>query len=258
MTNTFSAQVACHQMRVRLQSMLLVVCLLCLMCYALATPAPAPFMSAVPVPAPAPAPGPSLSFGHRLSDVYALQGQAPPPRAAKFPSSTPQTPALDASAVVNFTVTLRVYTYASWSGLDGTSPKGQDQYINAWNAWLQSNISSAAYARLSGYQSGSITAETQAFVPYNSSNQSAVAAATSAIASISAAVTSSTNSILDASTFGASSGVVTVPQSKCLLNLLPCGSSRKACHCSVTPSCHCQQSSWVAYRMVFRPLNHES
>ena len=233
-------------MRARLQSVLLVVCLVCLRCHVLATPAPAPFSSRLPAPAPAPGP----SFGHQISDVYALQGQAPPPRAAKVPISTPGAPALDASAVVNFTVTLRDYTYASWSGLDGTSPKGQDQYIYAWDAWLQSNISSAAYARLSGWQSGSITAETEAIVPYNSSNQSSVAAAISAIGSISAAIASSTNSILDVGTFGASSGVVTTPQSKCPFDKTLLDSSCKAYKYSMKPSCHCHQVCCTACRMV--------
>ncbi|KAK9833204.1 hypothetical protein WJX74_010191 [Apatococcus lobatus] len=186
-------------------------CLLwCISCISTA-PAPGPALSRLPTPAPAPAPSYFLSKGD------ALQTQAPPPRVAKIPSSIPSVPnvaAFDASAIVNFTITLRDYTYSSWSGLDGTVPKGQDRYIYALNAWLQSNISSAAYARLTAWQAGSIEAETQAFVPYNSSNQSSVTAARSAAISLSATINSGTSSILDATIFGASSGIVTTPQGK--------------------------------------------
>lgn len=106
------------------------------------------------------------------------------------------------NAIVNFTMRLQQYSEASWTGTDGSNPSGQDRYVYTLTTWLRTHASPYAYAEVTSYTAGSITAETASIIPYSNTNTASSTNAAAAVATLQSTLSSNSASIFDPQIFG--------------------------------------------------------
>ena len=106
------------------------------------------------------------------------------------------------NAIVNFTMRLQQISEASWTGSDGSNPSGQDRYVYTLTTWLRTHASPYAYAEVTSYIPGSITAQTATIIPYSSTNSASSSNAAAAVATLQSTLSSNSASIFDPQIFG--------------------------------------------------------
>ncbi|KAK9864752.1 hypothetical protein WJX84_011573 [Apatococcus fuscideae] len=106
------------------------------------------------------------------------------------------------NAVVNFTATIESYTMDTWTGVDGTSPTGQERYLYTLDTYLRTNTNPYAYAEVNMATSGSVNAPTGVVIPYSNTDPTSASDASLAVTNLKSTLTSNSAQIFDAATFG--------------------------------------------------------
>ena len=123
--------------------------------------------------------------------------------AGTTPSLTPTT-----NKIVGFTVKLSKFDINSFNQTDPTTGKTPAQsYIEGLNLYLRANINPLAYSSITSFSAGSVSVQTQAFIPYTLSDSASSATAATDATNLQAALGSSSAlaTMFPPGTFGTSS-----------------------------------------------------